>query len=464
MLCLQAKLNLAQDAKRQAAFRAGNARADWQERCRERVREVRDSAAEEARTSADAAVQAELDYLNALRNKANARARGAENREATASELAAKRLKAMHEAESSRDAVVSVNDELYEQLEGSTHQDGVNALAKLAQIPKLGTVAVHREGNGSAHGWDLGMRGTVIELLLNGTPTHAIPGNILTFVSYLLPFVKEPHVPQIRFCQRMRSELRVGTETSAAYLIGKALNWRQLFTDGTGRRQIHLLNVIIGIDGPDGDLVPMVLRAAMIGTGESAEQQVEDILEMAIKRGGAKLQRLREVFEELYPGVEHDIPDIGDMNIAKFAGGMITSDNCNGALKVKRCMVAAVQDAIKHEYTAEEWDTFTDKEQAAKLLVLEGDCWNHLRNVWFGRATNSITNSLKVKLKDDLDQIDFRLRVVPDMALVLRASDKEFSLCANYPKGHGDMFREWVMRTHPRVLLFHVVSTDGGRL
>ena len=221
--------------------------------------------------------------------------------------------------------------------------------------------------------------------------------------------------------------------------------------------------MIIGIDGPDGNLVPMILRAAMIGTGESAEQQVEDILEMAIKRGGAKLQRLREVFEELYPGVEHDIPDIGDMNIAKFAGGMITSDNCNGALKVKRCMVAAVQDVIKHEYTAKEWDAFTDKEQAAKLLVLEGDCWNHLRNVWFGRVTNSITNSLKVKLKDDLDQIDFRLRVIPDMALVLRASDKEFSLCANYPKGHGDMFREWIVRTHPRVLLFHVVSTDGGR-
>ena len=50
------------------------------------------------------------------------------------------------------------------------------------------------------------------------------------------------------------------------------------------------------------------MRAAMIGTGESSEQQVNDILEMAIKRGAAKLGRLREVFEELYPGVEHGIP------------------------------------------------------------------------------------------------------------------------------------------------------------
>ena len=206
---LQAKLNMAQDAKRQAACRAGTARSDWQERCRERVREVRASAAEKARTFADAAVQVELDNLqveldnrNALRKKANARARGAEAREAASSELAGKRLKAMHEAKSDRDAAVAANDELHDQLEGSTHQDGVDALAKLAQIPKLGTVAVHREGRGGAHGWDFGMRGTVVELLLNGTPTHAIPGNILTLASYLLPFVKEPHVPHIPLLPR----------------------------------------------------------------------------------------------------------------------------------------------------------------------------------------------------------------------------------------------------------------------
>jgi hypothetical protein len=132
-------------------------------------------------------------------------------------------------------------------------------------------------------------------------------------------------------------------------------------------------------------------------------------------------------------------------------------------LKVKRLLVEAVQEAVKHEYTAEQWDAFSDEERAAKLLVLEGDCWNHIRNVWFGRVTNGVTNFLKVKLKDDLEAIDARLRVVPDMSLILRACDKEFSLCANYPKGHGDMFKEWIMRCYPRAILFHVVSTDGGR-
>ena len=152
------------------------------------------------------------------------------------------------------------------------------------------------------------------------------------------------------------------------------------------------------------------------------------------------------------------------MNIAKLGnGGMITADNCNPALKVKRLMVEAVQAAIKHEHTAEEWDALSEEEQVAKLLVLEGDCWQHLRNVWFGRVTNGITNKLNVKLKEELEAIDFRLRVGTDMVGVLRACDKEFSLCANYPKGHGDQFREWVVRCHPKALLYHVLSTDGGR-
>jgi hypothetical protein len=160
---LQAKLNLAQEAKRQAAFRAGSARTDWQQRCRERLHDMRERAAEEARIAAEAAVQEDMDRINGLRNKANARSRGAEAREAASAELAAKRHKATQEAESKRAAAVSANEELHEQLEGSTHQDGVDALAKLAQIPKLGTVAVRRKGSGGAHAWDNGMRGLIVE-------------------------------------------------------------------------------------------------------------------------------------------------------------------------------------------------------------------------------------------------------------------------------------------------------------
>ncbi len=38
---------------------------------------------------------------------------------------------------------------------------------------------------------------------------------------------------------------------------------------------------------------------------------------------------------------------------------------------------------------------------------------------------------------------------------VIRAIDKEFSLSSNYPKGHGELFREWVCEYYPGILLLH---------
>eukprot|EP00957_Ditylum_brightwellii_P012127 915698-Ditylum_brightwellii.AAC.1 len=49
------------------------------------------------------------------------------------------------------------------------------------------------------------------------------------------------------------------------------------------------------------------------------------------------------------------------------------------------------------------------------------------------------------------------------MESLLRAVDKEFSLCANYPKGHGDLFYEWIEHNRPGVLLLHVERASGSR-
>ena len=38
---------------------------------------------------------------------------------------------------------------------------------------------------------------------------------------------------------------------------------------------------------------------------------------------------------------------------------------------------------------------------------------------------------------------------------MLNAVNKELSLCANYPKGHGEIFREWIKTYHPGALLLH---------
>ena len=45
------------------------------------------------------------------------------------------------------------------------------------------------------------------------------------------------------------------------------------------------------------------------------------------------------------------------------------------------------------------------------------------------------------------------------MYALIRAFDKEFSLCANYPKGHGELF----CATHSGELLLHVERSSGSR-
>eukprot|EP00957_Ditylum_brightwellii_P199082 15175856-Ditylum_brightwellii.AAC.1 len=49
------------------------------------------------------------------------------------------------------------------------------------------------------------------------------------------------------------------------------------------------------------------------------------------------------------------------------------------------------------------------------------------------------------------------------MESLLRAVDKEFSLCANYTKDHGDLIHEWIEHNHPGVLLLYIERTSGSR-
>ena len=49
------------------------------------------------------------------------------------------------------------------------------------------------------------------------------------------------------------------------------------------------------------------------------------------------------------------------------------------------------------------------------------------------------------------------------MDSVLCAIYKEFSLPANYPKGHRDMFKHWLQQHHPGGLLVPVERTSGSQ-
>ena len=124
----------------------------------------------------------------------------------------------------------------------------------------------------------------------------------------------------------------------------------------------------------------------------------------------------------------------------------MTSDTCNGARKTCHIIVEQVHEAVKDLRK----DNFDD------IRVLEFYFWNHLRNVWLGGMTKTLSTLLGNSIREELYEIDSRLRVYTSIKSVLCAVNKEFSLCANYPKGHIELFHEWIDTYHPLVMLLHV--------
>ena len=95
-------------------------------------------------------------------------------------------------------------------------------------------------------------------------------------------------------------------------------------------------------------------------------------------------------------------------------------------------------------------------------MVFEADCWQHLRNVWFGGVSAAVSKHLREILADDLKELPTIYRINLDIDDLFRCIDKEFSRTANYAKGHGSEFF-WCMRKfHPDVYLFPVIHALGG--
>ena len=104
--------------------------------------------------------------------------------------------------------------------------------------------------------------------------------------------------------------------------------------------------------------------------------------------------------------------------MSKLAGGNVMTDTCTAACKVRRILCSDIPGLHKF------------------------DCMQHLRNVWIGSTEKALTSELSNILHVSLEDIDLRIRVSSSISAVICAVDKEFSLSANYPKVHEDLFGE----------------------
>ena len=200
---------------------------------------------------------------------------------------------------------------------------------------------------------------------------------------------------------------------------------------------------------------PLLVSSSIIPKDERSETIRDSIMD-TLRQMGANLDRWRAVHEEMF-GQTHDIPPGSSIDIVKLEGGVITTDTCNGARLVSKLLADEIDQAVKakKEELGEVGNT--------SLIVNIQDCHGHMRNIFINGITKRMSSYLSRVLAEDLQGIDKRLRVGTMFDMVLIAVDKEFSIPANYPKGHGPEFKHWLKANHPGALLVPVQRTAGSR-
>ena len=169
----------------------------------------------------------------------------------------------------------------------------------------------------------------------------------------------------------------------------------------------------------------------------------------------ALLDGWRSVIAEMYPDND-DIPNLiplgSEMSMTKLAKrGFAMTDTCNTARKPRRLIIEGVNRVMQEEGLS-----------ADKAKVREGDCWQHLRNVWFGAIAKGLNEHMTEILAEDLKELPAIFHIGLDIEDLMRCVEKLFGLPANYAKGLGSEFLQWMLKYHPGAYLYPLARTCGG--
>ena len=403
---------------------------------------------------------ADYERIAQLRRRALARARDAEKalqRErasSTRNETKLEELRARYHA-------------LLDDFDALSDQDVEKAMdtvdARLEAIPEFRMIG---KGKGGGHGrmWPPFLRCMVFEMLVNGTKPSAVCENIVSVAAYLVPWLKVV-TPTQRTVRRWRYELRVLAKALSAYRVAKAVNVAMLGTDGTEYYQTSLLtsNVQIDEDG-DGELVAVVVEAAYVTPGKTAEVEVEEVQRSAFTRGRDAVKGWRDLHGTMFEDDDLEVlfPDPNHFSLSRLGGGgVIMGDTCNQANRVKELLARSIEDEF--EAKDPEWESLDGNAREERCRVYQMDCWNHLRNVWFGNASKVMVAVVRDELRDHLSNFDGHSRVSPDISQLLRGVFKEFHQGGEYAKGKGRDYHAWLEDNYPDIFYINEARAQGGR-
>jgi hypothetical protein len=121
------------------------------------------------------------------------------------------------------------------------------------------------------------------------------------------------------------------TKSLAAYQLGSVDAWKQLHTDKTSRRQISLVNVVVGLIGSDGILRSICLLGSIIAEDSTADNQSRAIIS-SFTESAQLLADWMKTTAEMFPDCDDlldMIPKPSSICVSKLLNGMVTTDTCN---------------------------------------------------------------------------------------------------------------------------------------
>ena len=204
--------------------------------------------------------------------------------------------------------------------------------------------------------WAIEVDKLVMELLANRCPPTSIQACILVMARSLSPgrdIVRE--LPCLRSIRNMRTVVLRVTKTLAAFRIGKSPKWTQLHTDETSRRQISLVNVVVGLLGSDGVLKSICLSGSIIAKDSTAENQSRAII-ASFSESAKLLHDWIKVTEEMFPDREDLIdliPKPSSMCVSKLLNGMVSTDTCNTAQLTRSTVIEHIYQICREKGMSE---------------------------------------------------------------------------------------------------------------
>jgi hypothetical protein len=152
------------------------------------------------------------------------------------------------------------------------------------------------------------------------------------------------------------------------------------------------------------------------------------------------------------PDILVGIPTRGNVTLVKLGkGGTIIADGCSTARKHRRLLKSRIIELACEGGISD-----------CKINIFEGDCWQHMRNIWFGAVIKHLSGWLEKHLAFDLEKIPYIYRVSTSIDNLLRCIEKEVAKTANYAKGHGAFFDHYKKTFNPGVYHFLVARALGG--